>query len=409
MRYASKKKMQVAASAVAAAAFGAWMGVPSAHADLVVSLKSSTVGTVTASGGPAGSYTDYVIQAYNNGLNATGSTFLALDGILTTPGTGTAGAIFIDLNADIDGDGMPDADVYGAADDTGNTPQPSFGGGANGFLGSFIGLAPSSLLSSHVSSNFSVPAPGGVTPDPFLTGETATNTLDPNYTNGTLHSLEVIGIDISTPIPAGTAATKAVPFANIVVPTNTPWTLSGTLGSAEGATMPFTISGGPAQPTGVPVRVSLSGSALSGTTAAGSVTLVGSNGSYKAVTQSIANLAAFNVAIDPFSSGDQGIIGLDITPGSVALSQIIADLNTALGSAGTAGAPHGSEAAVLTGDNVEIDFPNVGTGGPLVFSADLTGDSATVSSITVVPEPTGLGALVLAGVGLMSRRKARKA
>jgi len=398
MRYVSKKKMRMILPALAAAGFGAWMGVPSAHGDFIVSLSTPKLGTGASLG-----LEDIVASAINNnGPLGTGSTLEVEDVTINTTGSGTTGALFIDLNADIDGDGINDADVIGATDQNGLTAQPKFGA----FTGTFIGIGKVNGSTSSVNINIFDAA---VNPAPFETTQDAAATINPSYTNGTVHSLEVASaVTTSPPL----ASASAVPFANIVVPVGTSGTISGSLGGDQGSVEAFSINFGPILTT-ASVKAQLATTALAGTTAnaASPITITGSNGSYKAVTVS-ASGSNGNLTVNGFTPGDTEIYGLDVATTSVSLLQVIADLNTAIlasgGAAGTAGVPAGSAAGILTaaGDNVEITFPAGTT--PSVFSYDLSADSATVSSITVVPEPTGLGALVLGAVGLISRRKRRQ-
>jgi hypothetical protein len=406
MRYVSKKKMRMILPALAAAGFSAWMGVPSAHGDFIVTLSQPTLGTGANLG-----LEDFVVSAMNNnGPLGTGSTIEAADITVTTAGVGKVGAIFVDLNADIDNDGFNDADITGAQDAANGTPQPAFGS----FTGSFIGIGGTvtkkgvTSVSPTVNLNIFVAAGN---PAPYESSQDSAGTIDPNYTNGTVHSLEVASaVTTSPPL----ATTLSIPFANIVVPVGTSGTVTGSIGGDQGSVEAFSISfGASIAPPPPGVRAQLAGTALSGTTpvAASPITIGAGHGSYQPVTVS-ATGGASSLTVNGFTPGDTEIYGLDVSTTSVSLTQVIADLNTALlASGGVAGLPAGSAAGILTGagDNVEITFAGGAPAtGPSVFSYDLTPDSATVSSITVVPEPTGLGALVLGAVGLISRRKRRQ-
>jgi hypothetical protein len=169
-------------------------------------------------------YIDYVVSALNTGVNGTGTGLIAMDISVTTPGTGSAGAMRVDMADDIDGDGSPDANVVGTPDQTFGQPTPTFGSN----LGTFLGL-PSSASGKIVSGSF----PLVLSPEDY---ETTIGTLDPAFSH--LHSLQVISLggvlDNSSPVP----------FANIVVPTGTTFDLSGYLGGDLGLPQWIDVSNG---------------------------------------------------------------------------------------------------------------------------------------------------------------------
>jgi len=64
---------------------------------------------------------------------------------------------------------------------------------------------------------------------------------------------------------------------------------------------------------------------------------------------------------------------------------------------------------VAAGDNVEVVFP-AGTVTDDAYFQFATSAGITVTQVSVVPEPTGIGALMLGGLGLLNRRRrSRKA
>jgi|GEM_PF-6001936 len=204
-----------------------------------------------------------------------GNGFGALDVNLSTPGMGKKGALFIDTTMDIDGDAMPDANV---TDDPGLlgglypglAPQPA----VSESTGTFIGWDPISNASIdpitrhvktpaspatngsgqaqiyvnsqtyvnhtaliHGSPDYIANIPGA--PAVYTTTESTdgTNTppgsIDPAFTMGTVHSLELLSDRIEQNI------TVAMPIANVVVPTGTPITAIIQVGG--------TYSGAPAE------------------------------------------------------------------------------------------------------------------------------------------------------------------
>jgi len=211
---------------LAAAGIFACVGVPAAHGDFILSVTSTTL---------VGSNTDYVVSALNNGANGTGTTLLALDCTITTPGTGPIGALGVAFR-DIDGDGIPDADVVGFT-----TPPPPPGvfepdpypgvivHGAGSIFGTFVRIGGSNLDETIAL----------VDPSPYLSSQ---GPLAPEYVNGTLHSLRVLEAFASSTFKGPNDSTTPVPFANIVVPTGTSWTASGVLAGNTGAAQPFSIT-----------------------------------------------------------------------------------------------------------------------------------------------------------------------
>jgi hypothetical protein len=156
----------------------------------------------------------------------------------------------------------------------------------------------------------------------------------------------------------------------------------------------------------------LSGTALAGTTSLGTITMTGSNGSYVAQTITVTGAASTAGALsvggfDP--TNDEEIYGLAATTNN--LATLIAELNAAVkveDTGATATTVQSNVASVLAGDNIEVIFPDNGT-SPNIFSYNLTGDTtgASITSITVVPEPAIAGTLVLGAVGFASLRKRR--
>jgi len=442
MRSKTNKNLRAVLPAVAAAGLSAWLGAPAAHASFQVNfVKGQTLGNFTV----------WTLMALNDGTSGpqqqpqgflTGTGLASMDLTLSTPGsfTSTVGAIFIDMNADIDGDGNADADVTGQLDQSNGTPQPTFGSA----LGTFIGYnssTPSSkktnttpvqgnevYVNSQAYINFTQAAVGGGTtnaqgnPALFETTQTAdgqTTSLDPAFVNGTVHALEEI-------ILASQNDTVAHAIANFVIP-------NGVIGTATAILIPtadpsnaetYTVLTQTTPPPALAIALT---SSSSNTAAATPITLVGTgNGGYQPVEVSVASgaQAKGELTVTNFNpASDKEIYVLEANSNgtpltSAQLNQIITDMQAALapsnGSVGLFSSLPATIQALFHGTyNLEITFPtgNAATGAtnPDVFAYDFTGyttiPNVTLSAIGVVPEPTGVGVLVLGGLGLMARRR----
>jgi hypothetical protein len=297
------------------------------------------------------------------------------------------------------------------------------------------------LISGNVSANYRLDFLAGVTTS------TAAPTLDTGFQNmvgtvghvnfgtangallnGTVHSLEIGAFAGTTSTPAFVpdTDTPGVPFANIVVPVGTVVTVHGQLAGESGGTQVFAniILGGSITPPSSSLTISLTGTGTN-LNSIGTVTMLGTNGSYvpktaapAGVQQTTATLTIKDGAGSDFNSTTPPhfqIIGLDAT-GATSLTVLEADLAAALqGTNAGATVGNASNSILLAnGDNVEIDLPasSLPNVDPEVLSYDLSNytsnGTVAISQITVVPEPTSIGALALGGLGLLSRRR-RKA
>jgi hypothetical protein len=444
MRSKTNKNLRAVLPAVAAAGLSAWLGAPAAHASFNLAFVK---------GATSGGYTVWTLTAQNDGTAGaqqqpqgflTGTGLIALDLILDTPGSfsSTTGAMFIDLNADIDGDGASDANVDGAADETNGTTQPSFGSA----LGTFIGFNSASPTNKHTNTTplegnsvyvnsqtytqFTQAAVGGGTtsaqgtPAIYETSQTPdneTSELDPAFVNGTVHSLELI-------IQASQNDTVAHAIANFVIPSNVVGTATALItptaspSNTETYTL-FTIGTPP--PSTLSIALT---SSSTNTAAAAPITLVGSNGGYQAVEISVASGAQTKgeLTVTNFNpASDKEIYVLEANSNgtpltSAQLTQIITDLQAALtpanGSVGLFSSLPATIQALFHGTyNLEVTLPtgNAPTAGAATnpdelaydFSQYTTIPGVTITAIGVVPEPTGVGVLVLGGIGLMARRR----
>jgi hypothetical protein len=445
MRNAIRRKGKLGLSALAVAGLGAWAGVPAAHGDFIVTVDTPT--TYTSDGI---NYSVYVFSAQNTGTNGTGSELLGLNGFINTPGAfnSTTGALGMDIEK-VSGTGSKtvyQVNVDGTAnsDNTYDSGGPAeFGDGAGG---SFLGIGSGPYSTDLVNNGQTTE---GGTQAVYVNAQTTDYTpfndtqavvkgtqanLDPQFTtpgfhpgtsaalgtidNGTVHALQIEEL-----ANAGAGATVAnfaggVPFAQVVVPTGTQFTLHGQLLGEIGNNELFsTVVGGSVTVTGL--TISLTGTA--GPNQIGTITMAGSNGHYSPQTIAVpgGDQTTGNLTVAGFNpTSDTEIYGLDAV-GATSLTTLIADLNTqlALNDPGaTAEVPTGSAGTILTaaGDNVELVFPTGAPGAPTPvdlafnFANYSTNGSVTITSITVIPEPTSIGALALGGFGLLSRKRRRR-
>jgi hypothetical protein len=347
----------------------------------------------------------YVLSALNNGSYDSGSTLLDADAIIYSDQANQY--LVIDMSDDIDGDGNRDANITGAQDETFGQPQPSFGSA----LGTFVGIsnratgkyADSSLFEDYVNN------PAGTspsTPADFLSGK---GTLDPNFTNRTVSSLEVLTLFLGN---GGTLASNApVPFANIVIPTGVPISFQGVLGGNSGHATAFVgnSSSGILPTVGLLVN--------------GPEDIVGSinvaNGQ-PAAPVSIGSSAqtAGEVVLTGLTTGQDAVYALTIT-GESSLPQLIASMNTAVGIAdpgGFAQAPAPALSALFPGTTVEvvIPTPNFYYSFSWDFSSYITNGSPILTQFAAVadppnliPEPSGLRLAGFASAMLFARRRRR--
>jgi len=451
MRSKSMKKMKIAAPALVAAAFGAWVGIPTAQAGFVVTFANGGQPLQTSGG-----YSDYVLQALNDGSASsayTGTTLAALDVTITTSG----GA---DLGVEVTSTGSGSSKKYTANVDGQDDANSAFGQVA---YGTFIGIGSGPL------STISVPDTEGGTQGVYTNGQT--NVLDSansfnsgtpakfkgqtssnfdaafqpvngtgagNVANGSLQALEVTEVAAS-----GSGDTEAdssvgpIPFANIVVPSGTQFTVIAQLAGETGPNnLKYSISNSVSTgPTGA--ILTLTSAPTHSADTAGTLTVTGSDAAgYVAAklpgtTQGAitgTDTTTGNVQTTGFqSSTDDEVFALavDSSPGVLAtgsaLTSAISDLSAAVTSEGGIVAPLASPSSSMPASanitslfnptfwNVEVTFPNgVPAGDPYLnwdFSGDTVDAGLSITDVGVVPEPTGVGVLVLGGMGLLARRR----
>jgi hypothetical protein len=301
----SAPKKLIAASAIAAAGWAAFAGAPGARGDFIVSVVDMYPGGITYQGN---TWDVYVLAAVNDGKNNTGSTLEAAQVIIDTGGPTTfnspTGAIGFDIekttgtgsntkyNVNVNGstpnafgqnainNGVPAAPEFG--DITGgtfvgigtgafttdlvNNPQttqdgansPSSKGGTaavylNGQTSDYVAVGNNSAnyLQSFLNKSPQLDSAfeNGVTPNANVISGNVSNALK----NGTVHSLEVDTVSEDSsgsvlPVPDD-AANGPVPFANIVIPHGTVFTIHGALaGESVGSKSFAFIPEGPPPP-----------------------------------------------------------------------------------------------------------------------------------------------------------------
>jgi hypothetical protein len=387
---------------LAAASIGALFGGTSARGDFIVTLSGPTT---------IGGDDVYVLAAKNDGTLSSGNQLQATDTTIDS-----ASPLVIDLAADVDGDGTPDADIAGQADYFAANPQPSFGTA----IGTFIGIASSGnplnvnsrVASSSLNADF-VNANAGVAGAPQADYLSSKGTVDPNFTGGTVTALEIASSFTS----GGTLATNnAVHFANIVVPTGTAFTVHGSLGGNTGNPFSFVATSA----NGALPAVGLLGTVG---TLAGSANIRVTNGNNmggfnpQSVTIPAANQTTGFIAVKGFEAGENEVYALTVT-GENSVSQLISDVNTAVGiedPGATAIAPTADILARFPTADVEVVVPSpagLTLGQTVDFSWDFdsytsNNDPPAIAAIGVIPEPTSIALLGLGGATLLARRRRR--
>jgi hypothetical protein len=455
MQRLTKKNLKTGLPMLAAAAATAWIGVPAAHADFEVSFRTTSTGTGATGGGATSTVTPflsnatitnaatghteavnvYVIQAFNDGNNGTGSTLAVFDAAVSTPGTGTTGALYIDISADTNGDGAVDADVYGLPDSgngpNGSTPTPSYGttqgtffavAGAAGYTAASAKKATvpngSNYFSSSPFVNDQVVAPLGSdlgnpavvasTTNP-TTGSTIAPFVDANFLNETVHAMEISAAFASSNTPANVSP---VQFLNLVVPVGTTLTVNGIVGGETGNNTAFSFTNGTVTATGATVSLTNANAPVYASNSF-TATIVGhAPGQY--TEQDIAVPAGDQITgslvIGGFTQGDNELYALEVlvngaAPTTAQLNSIAGELNTSLGAAGTASlsSPSPSFSSLY---NLFITFTAPSADPAFNYNFSTSGTAGiTIPEIGVVPEPTGVGVLVLGCMGLLARRR----
>jgi len=426
MRTVTKRKLAVAVPALMAAGFSAWMGASSAKGDFVVTMAPAGTGTYADPYNPEGTfvsggvtYVDYVVSAYNNGLNSTGTSILVQDSVVTTLGSGTSGAIFVDIY-------KKTSATSRSANITDTEDALKENGYGSAVDGTFAGLG-NVTYDETTATNVEGILPGDTLFESFDNGvanKRSGSSMDANYISGTVHTLEIVSdyTQSDQPQPANTPQT-AIPFLNVVIPVGTTATISGSLTGDSGPNVPFAPIY--INPMSTNPYVSLTNTQPVGSTAIGPVLVSGGNSNYVPVVVPVSGAAQVfgSLGVSGWNpANDEEVYGLAITNTTAeSLAQIAADLSAPnstnpsnLVVETVASLPTGALKSLLQtdGDQLVAIFPTGASpnGSTNWFTYNLSSynGSVEVTSITVVPEPTGIGALVLGGIGLLSRRKARK-
>jgi len=442
MRSSTKKKVNVGLSALAAASLGTWLsGRASAAADFSIQWVNNGLNV--------GGDDVWVLEATNTNPSVIGSGFAAADVTVSTPGSGTAGAIFMNIQSSKSvSHGVTstttNVNTTGATATTGS--QPAFGNVYGSFVGwdttydgSYNPIAPTATDSTPADLDWPGESPSSFSPIISSTGvasiyvnsqtypnntslvsgmsthvsgtaavvssTSSASPVDPAFTSGTVHSLEVVS---TSSVPN---ATYPYPIANVVVPTGTPITALVQIGgNASGAPADvYTVTTPGTTPPPSSVAISLTSTPVY--SVAATVTVTGSQAvGYTPALATIPSAEAQtgSLVVNGFLPGDQEIYALDVLAhGAQAtgatLAAIIAELQ---------GVATGATVSAITDPRIQGLFPNADvevtgtTGGVLNYDlSEDTTNSPTVASIGVVPEPTGVGLLIVGGLGLLARRR----
>jgi hypothetical protein len=401
-------------------------------------------------------YAVYVFSAQNTGTNGTGTELEGLNVTIDTQGpfNSAAGALGMDVE-NVSGSGASakyTVNLDGTQRD--NTPtaalqsadgyaEPVFGDIAGG---TFIGVGDGVYVNSDLPDT-GVQAVGG-TQAVFINSQTTDYTpngtpanysdqtlaqLDPQFENsgtvhngtpsttgtvdnGTIHSLQVEslsnkGLLLQAPLanfPGG------LPFANVVVPYGTNFTVHGTVSGNTGGTSSFSLSLVSEQENNLfglyPTAPTQNQEILP------AVVISPSSGPQTRTVAGAAEATGYLMVSGFSPANGEEIYGLDAV-GAISLTQLINDMDVSLQPANPgaiAEAPQGSAGEILTaaGDNVELVFPaGDGSTQPVYFDYNmnnlLADGTVMITSITVLPEPGSI-VLVAAGVGLLARRRRRR-
>jgi len=413
------RKGKVVLPSLAAAALAGWIGVPAVHGDFTLTVVKGSSSNATD--------TDWELEATNTGTNGTGTALVGYDVAVTM--TNTNKYFVIDTSADIDGDGATvmndsgnylDANISDTPDDYYGTKTPSF----NTLTGTFMTLP--STKSVKASSSYAIvddvfinsqtqaftPTGNSATWHTFNSQSSTSSAIDPQFFTG-IYSLEMVVASTS----GGSNASGTfgpLPFANIVVPTGQTFTVQGQLGGNSGNafTFPTTVVGGAVTSGGSTISLSLTNTTPATGTLIANVTMHGSSTlGYPLQNFAVAGGAQSNgyVAVTGFNPAtDVEIYGLEAN-GATSLASLISALQAAVNAGGVVEAPTGSAGALLTaaGDNIEVVFTNVTDTAFMSYNlSGYTGNgTVTISQVSVIPEPTGIGLLVAGGLGLLGRRR----
>jgi len=438
MRSTKKNKMKHVMPALAAAGLASMVS-GAAYGSFLVSFTNGTSPAFMSGG-----FDVYILQEVNQntaGPQTTGTSMGPVDITVSTPGSTSANAFLIQTAVDIDADGLlADYNVTGQPDQqnaslgTTNQAVPSFGSAIGTFIGyntsstvlktATVGLAPTAngiLQSVYVNdqtyaNHTALVTSGGVTSSTSISGTPAVyetnedgsgnpNIIDPAFISGTVHSLEV---QYNTNINSDTVAHK---IANLVVPHGTPISAIVQIGSLLSGTVSevYTVSAGNIVVVTTPT-ISLTATPTHASNTFGPVNLVGGEPAGFApqtIQVPVADAVTGSLVVNGFTTGNTEIYALEAQVGGVdatgtALATIITELS---------GGAMGVTVTAVTDPRIKAMFPlaNVEATGldPSALNYDLTGDpnGATLASIGVVPEPTGVGVLVLGGLGLLGRRR----
>lgn len=401
MRNTYRKLAMPALAAAAAALSGA--GV--AKADFSFTIVTTAFSTDTV----------YVVRAFDNGLNSTGTQLGGIDSNIIV----TSGGPMVVQFTDIDGDGVPDYNILGQ----------SFQGGLGAVaVGSSLGTW------IHLGANFTPTATianGGANPYPnrdWQSDPGANNQVGnsvpvtpqqaPNAAYASMTQFRIASTGQAVNAPAG-----GVPIINLVVPNGSAGYINPEVAdvSLSYISKDTTLYFGSTPVSQLPI-VSLTSTAPTAMgSQLGGLMVNGANGKYKSSITTNGNLkgplalTAGYSTVSGFSStpsNDAEIFLLKLSS-SANDAQIISDIqasgaSTNLVASAVAAGLQGMDG--ITWDIELVDLaPGAEANGYFGFnlanapSSDI--GSITVTAVDAVPEPATLGLLALSGIGLLARRR----
>lgn len=400
------KKLALPVIAAAGAVMGGWS---TAHAGFTNVLSAPTV---------SGGFQIYTVSTQNTG-GGTGTKLAGFDVTVTT-----SGGAFLKMDNSQDlGDGLGAFDGILDVNITGNTGS-AYGPAVRAFgsnFGTFARMGGGALAGDAENGvNDSLSSP---------TWSSDLHAGGPTAVYSSLTKLEIAQASIS----GGAAATVAVKFINIVVPTGTTFTVNGQVGGDQGSAQTFSLSSPSAGPTGPIVLLQAATptntggkitNGAAGTPAApqgnytplgaatSTLTVTGAANVYSAgfIKTLTAGTNAGYTATGGFSGGNLEIYLLHLSS-SAADAQLVADINgnnTGVVASLAANDPTVANLGGIAWD-IELKFAAPGAGENGNFGFNFAGDSnatgITVTDIAAVPEPATAGLLLVGGLGLLARRR----
>jgi hypothetical protein len=390
-------------------------------------------------------YDDYIIQAFNNGANGTGTDLAALSLTIDTSSqnySSSVGALYINT-APENGATQPDANVFGTTNvSNGTDPNPTDAlfGDAFGYpqAGTFIGIPDRTYTETnylgfqskmaYINGNTNTQNGGhegavsNVLFKPSVkangtNGSIAAIPIDAAYLAGAVHSLETV--TVINPATDFTDISGGAPVANIVVPNGTVFTITYSMADSNGTNKNPQSGIMPIGPIATPQPTTLSLGWATNPVVGGVVVTGAGNGIYNPAVTTITPTSVGSVMVNGFSPfADGEIFALEIQEGGTIpspadLAAIVAQLRST-GATLTLTDPTGGAFKPDSFFDLFAEIPQPGAYGDTALNFDLTGFTGltgagpvTLAAVGAVPEPSEIGVLAFASFGLLARRRRR--